>query len=140
MGNGASENEDDPNAYQLDREPDPSDSLRTFGAFVQAMREHAGYSRTEFGALVGYSKYTVESVEYGRRMPDRSFVEGADSATGPADVRVPGGAGAPPDRGVREGGLRGRRFGTTEQMRELFDHVLELTALRNVTLQIMRSP
>ncbi|MBA9056571.1 hypothetical protein HDA42_005749 [Streptomyces costaricanus] len=30
-----------------------------------------------------------------------------------------------------------RRFGTTEQMRELFDHVLELTALRNVTLQIV---
>lgn len=76
MGNGASENEDDPSAYQLDREPDPSDSLRTFGAFVQAMREHAGYSRTEFGALVGYSKYTVESVEYGRRMPDRSSWRG----------------------------------------------------------------
>ncbi|RAJ65895.1 helix-turn-helix protein [Streptomyces sp. PsTaAH-130] len=73
---------DNPNAYQLDREPDPSDSLRTFGAFVQAMREHAGYSRIELGALVGYSKYTAESVEYGRRMPDRSFVEGADSATG----------------------------------------------------------
>ncbi|MBC7307846.1 MAG: transcriptional regulator, partial [Dietzia sp.] len=25
-----------------DGEPDPSDSLRTFGAVVQALREHAG--------------------------------------------------------------------------------------------------
>ncbi|WKE69155.1 helix-turn-helix transcriptional regulator [Streptomyces sp. WP-1] len=214
MGNGASENEDDPNAYQLDREPDPSDSLRTFGAFVQALREHAGYSRAEFGALVGYSKYTVESVEYGRRMPDRSFVEGADSATGNtgalkraakhltrSDVGfaawfrqwarleriavslltyecrvVPGllqteayaravfegtvpvapddqlanfmaqrmerqrmlfeRPTTPFDFIVEEHVFR-RRFGNTEQMRELFDHVLELTSLRNVTLQVV---
>ncbi|MGO4756111.1 transcriptional regulator, partial [Streptomyces sp. 2MCAF27] len=27
-----------------EREPDPSDSLRTFGAVVQALREHAGLS------------------------------------------------------------------------------------------------
>ncbi|MEU6534759.1 helix-turn-helix transcriptional regulator [Streptomyces sp. NPDC047000] len=65
-----------------EREPVPSDSLRTFGAVVQALREHAGLSRTEFGELVRYSKHTVESVELGRRMPDESFVEGAEEATG----------------------------------------------------------
>ncbi|MFF3335555.1 helix-turn-helix domain-containing protein [Streptomyces sp. NPDC002888] len=65
-----------------EREPDPSDSLRTFGAVVQALREHAGFSRVEFGRLVQFSKHTVESVELGRRMPDESFVERAEAVLG----------------------------------------------------------
>jgi transcriptional regulator with XRE-family HTH domain len=65
-----------------EREPDPSDSLRTFGAVVQALREHAGLSRVEFGRLVRFSKHTVESVELGRRMPDEAFVERSEEATG----------------------------------------------------------
>ncbi|MFE9650928.1 Scr1 family TA system antitoxin-like transcriptional regulator [Streptomyces sp. NPDC006365] len=65
-----------------EREPDPSDSLRTFGAVVQALREHAGFSRVEFGGLVRFSKHMVESVELGRRMPDESFVERAEEALG----------------------------------------------------------
>ncbi|MFE5005486.1 Scr1 family TA system antitoxin-like transcriptional regulator [Streptomyces sp. NPDC056696] len=66
----------------LEREPDPSDSLRTFGAVVQALRENAGFSRAEFGELVRFSKHTVESVELGRRMPDESFVERAEEVLG----------------------------------------------------------
>ncbi|GGZ68248.1 Scr1 family TA system antitoxin-like transcriptional regulator [Streptomyces echinoruber] len=65
-----------------EKEPDPSDSLRTFGAVVQALRENAGLSRAEFGELVRYSKHTVESVELGRRMPDESFVERAEEVLG----------------------------------------------------------
>ncbi|MER6416668.1 helix-turn-helix domain-containing protein [Streptomyces humidus] len=65
-----------------EREPGPSDSLRTFGAVVQALREHAGFSRVEFGTLVRFSKHTVESVELGRRMPDERFVERAEEALG----------------------------------------------------------
>ncbi|MFE4588876.1 helix-turn-helix domain-containing protein [Streptomyces laurentii] len=65
-----------------ERDPDPSDSLRTFGAVVQALREHAGLSRTEFGTLIRFSKHTVESVELGRRMPDEVFVERGEQATG----------------------------------------------------------
>ncbi|KOU89510.1 MULTISPECIES: helix-turn-helix domain-containing protein [unclassified Streptomyces] len=65
-----------------EREPDPSDSLRTFGAVVQALREHAGLSRVEFGTRVRFSKHTVESVELGRRMPDEDFVERAEEALG----------------------------------------------------------
>ncbi|GAA2449014.1 helix-turn-helix transcriptional regulator [Streptomyces macrosporus] len=64
------------------REPDASDSLRTFGAVVQALREHAGLSRADLGERVRYSKHTVESVELGRRMPDESFVELAEEALG----------------------------------------------------------
>ncbi|MER6432618.1 helix-turn-helix transcriptional regulator [Streptomyces sp900105245] len=67
---------------EYEREPDPSDSLRTFGAVVQALREHAGLSRAEFAGMVRFSKHTVESVELGRRMPDASFVERAEEALG----------------------------------------------------------
>ncbi|MFC8097913.1 Scr1 family TA system antitoxin-like transcriptional regulator [Streptomyces sp. NPDC057363] len=67
---------------ECEREPDPSDSLRTFGAVVQALREHAGLSRVQFGELVRFSRHTVESVELGRRMPDESFVERAEEALG----------------------------------------------------------
>ncbi|UUY50378.1 helix-turn-helix domain-containing protein [Streptomyces yangpuensis] len=63
-------------------EPGASDSLRTFGAVVQALREHTGLNREEFGALIGYSKHTVASVEQGRRMPDRDFVERAEPVLG----------------------------------------------------------
>lgn len=45
-GGGAVDDENVPGG-EADREPDPSDSRRTFGAVVQALREHAGYSRTE---------------------------------------------------------------------------------------------
>ncbi|MEV8548500.1 helix-turn-helix transcriptional regulator [Streptomyces glaucescens] len=63
-------------------EPESSDSMRTFGAMVQALREHAGLSREELAERIGYSKHTVASVELGRRMPDAAFVEGAEEATG----------------------------------------------------------
>ncbi|MEU3223936.1 helix-turn-helix transcriptional regulator [Streptomyces sp. NPDC006976] len=65
-----------------EREPHPSDSLRTFGAVVQALREHAGLSRAELADRVRYSKHTVESVELGRRMPDEAFVERAEETLG----------------------------------------------------------
>ncbi|SOE56802.1 Helix-turn-helix domain-containing protein [Streptomyces sp. OV198] len=73
---------DEPMVCEGEREPDPSDSLRTFGAVVQALRENAGFSRVEFGELVRFSKHTVESVELGRRMPDESFVERAEAVLG----------------------------------------------------------
>ncbi|MER6265976.1 helix-turn-helix transcriptional regulator [Streptomyces sp900105755] len=69
-------------AGDWEREPHPSDSLRTFGAVVQALREHAGLGRAELAAQVQYSKHTVESVELGRRMPDEAFVERAEAALG----------------------------------------------------------
>ncbi|WP_327352274.1 helix-turn-helix domain-containing protein [Streptomyces sp. NBC_01304] len=69
-------------AGEWEREPHPSDSLRTFGAFLQALREHAGLSREELADRVNYSEHTVESVELGRRMPDPAFVERAEAALG----------------------------------------------------------
>jgi transcriptional regulator with XRE-family HTH domain len=67
-------------------EPESSDSLRTFGAVVQGLREHAGLSREEFGELVRFSKHTVASVELGRRMPDPTFVKRAEEALGMTGV------------------------------------------------------
>ncbi|WP_028815677.1 helix-turn-helix domain-containing protein [Streptomyces flavidovirens] len=63
-------------------EPESSDSLKTFGAFVQGLREHAGFTREEFGPLVQFSKHTIESIELGRRMPDKDFVERAEAVLG----------------------------------------------------------
>lgn len=201
-------------AGEGEREPHPSDSLRTFGAVVQALREHAGLSRGDLAAVVQYSKHTVESVELGRRMPDEVFVERAEGATGNTGALrkaarhlsrgevglaawfrrwarlereavslctyecrlVPGllqseayaravfegtiplrtdeeletQLAARMDRQrmmrerpkvpfsfiVEEHVFR-RRFGGAEAMRELVDHVLELTAPRNVTLQVV---
>ncbi|WP_370415347.1 helix-turn-helix domain-containing protein [Streptomyces fradiae] len=209
----ASEN-DDLAVCEAEREPDPSDSLRTFGAVVQALREHAGLSRVQFGELVRFSKHTVESVELGRRMPDESFVDRAEEATGntgalkkAAPHLSRGEAGlaawfrqwarlekvavslctyecrlvpgllqseayaravfegtvpvAPDDQladymakrmerqrmlferpttpfsFIVEEHVFRRRFGDEQQMRELYDHVLALSAPRNVTLQIV---
>ncbi|GAA2521584.1 helix-turn-helix transcriptional regulator [Streptomyces longisporus] len=63
-------------------EPESSDSMRTFGAVHQALREHAGISREEYADLVRFSKHTVASVELGRRMPDPAFVERAEELLG----------------------------------------------------------
>ncbi|MGW3650817.1 helix-turn-helix domain-containing protein [Streptomyces sp. NPDC000878] len=63
-------------------EPEYSDSLRTFGAVVQALREHMGMSRKELADAVQFSEHTVASVELGRRMPDPVFVDRADVALG----------------------------------------------------------
>ncbi len=91
---------------EWEREPHPSDSLRTFGAVVQALREHAGLSRADLGARAQYSKHTVESVELGRRMPDEAFVERAEEARSATRVRC----GRP--RGISRGGRRGWRRGS----------------------------
>ncbi|WP_306313954.1 helix-turn-helix domain-containing protein [Streptomyces hydrogenans] len=208
------EGDDAERADDGEREPDPSDSLRTFGAVVQALREHAGLSRAEFAELVRFSKHTVESVEQGRRMPDEAFVDRGDAALGNTGALrrsapflsraeaglavwfrrwarlekvavslctyecrlVPGLLQSEAyARAVFEGTIPlltdrklevqltarqkrqlmlrerstvpfsfiveehvfRRRFGGTEDMRELLGHVLEISALRNVTLQIV---
>ncbi|RZU23593.1 helix-turn-helix protein [Streptomyces sp. BK239] len=76
------EGEDGSGDCEPAREPDPSDSLRTWGAVSRALREHAGYSRAEFAELVRFSKHTVESVELGRRMADEAYVERAEEVSG----------------------------------------------------------
>jgi transcriptional regulator with XRE-family HTH domain len=216
MADGYVIDEENPSCGEAAREPDPSDSLRTFGSVMQALREHAGYSRAEFADMVSFSKHTVESVELGRRMPDIALVERSEEALGntgalrKASKHVTRGRGdvglaawfrqwarleqtavsqdtyecrlvpgllqsegyaravfegtvpvAPdsllenymarrmerqrmlferptiPFSFIVEEHVFRRQFGSREQMRQLLDHVLELSALRNVTLQIV---
>ncbi|MEV1024817.1 helix-turn-helix transcriptional regulator [Streptomyces sp. NPDC050264] len=61
-------------------EPDPNDSLQTFGAVLQGFRERAGLTKESFAALVRYSVSFVASVEQGRRMAPDDFVSRADEA------------------------------------------------------------
>ncbi|WP_407565335.1 helix-turn-helix domain-containing protein [Streptomyces sp. 184] len=63
-------------------EPEPSESMRTFGAMVQALREHAGLSREQLGEHVRYSKHMVAAIEIGRRLPPPDFVERAEPVLG----------------------------------------------------------
>ncbi|WP_407560684.1 helix-turn-helix domain-containing protein [Streptomyces sp. 184] len=67
-------------------EPEPSDSMRTFGAMVQALREHTGLSREQLGEHVRYSKHMVAAIEVGRRLPPQGFVERADPVLGNTGV------------------------------------------------------
>ncbi|GHA00158.1 helix-turn-helix domain-containing protein [Streptomyces echinoruber] len=59
-------------------EPEPSDSLKAFGAAHKAFRKRAGYTQEEYAPLVRYQPSTVASIEQGRRFPPRVFVERAE--------------------------------------------------------------
>ncbi len=59
-------------------EPEPSDSLKTFGLVHKACRKRAGLTQEEFAPLVGYQSSTVASIEQGRRLPPRAYVERAE--------------------------------------------------------------
>jgi transcriptional regulator with XRE-family HTH domain len=59
-------------------EPEGSDSLKAFGAVVQAFRKRARLTQEEFAPQVRYSVQTVASVEQGRRFPPGDFVERAE--------------------------------------------------------------
>ncbi|MET9561536.1 helix-turn-helix domain-containing protein [Streptomyces tauricus] len=59
-------------------EPEPSDSLKTFGLVHKAFRKRAGLTQEEFAPLVRYQPGTVASIEQGRRLPPRVYVERAE--------------------------------------------------------------
>ncbi|UPZ28251.1 helix-turn-helix transcriptional regulator [Streptomyces sp. LRE541] len=59
-------------------EPESSDSLKTFGLVHKAFRKRAGLTQEEFAPLVRYQPGTVASIEQGRRLPPRVYVERAE--------------------------------------------------------------
>ncbi|MFF8830473.1 Scr1 family TA system antitoxin-like transcriptional regulator [Streptomyces sp. NPDC015131] len=61
-------------------EPERSESLRTFGAVLQAFRENARLTQEALAQIMGYSAHYLASVEQGRRFPTREFVERAEEA------------------------------------------------------------
>ncbi|MBQ0852594.1 helix-turn-helix transcriptional regulator [Streptomyces sp. BH-SS-21] len=62
-------------------EPEPSDSLKTFGLVHKAFRKRAGLTQEEFAPLVRYQPGTVASIEQGRRLPPRVYVERAEEVS-----------------------------------------------------------
>jgi transcriptional regulator with XRE-family HTH domain len=59
-------------------EPEPSESLQTFGAVLQGFREHAGFTQEELAPKLKFSVHFLASVEQGRRMPPDDLVEAAE--------------------------------------------------------------
>ncbi|MFJ6791838.1 helix-turn-helix domain-containing protein [Streptomyces angustmyceticus] len=61
--------------YDDGGEPEPSDSLRIFGAVYQALREKAGFTQESLAPEIQYSSHYIASVEQGRRLPSEAFIE-----------------------------------------------------------------
>ncbi|MFK0213864.1 helix-turn-helix domain-containing protein [Streptomyces sp. NPDC090298] len=59
-------------------EPETSESLRAFGEVVKVFRRRAVLTQEQFAPRVGYSVPTVASIEQGRRLPSKEFVERAE--------------------------------------------------------------
>lgn len=56
-------------------EPETSESLKAFGEVVKAFRKRAGLTQEQFAPKVGYSVPMVASIEQGRRVPSKKFVD-----------------------------------------------------------------
>lgn len=69
-----------------------SDSLRTFGAVLKALREQSRLTQEQFAPKVGYSPAYIAKIEQGKRFPPRDLVERTESVLGEAASRVVGAA------------------------------------------------
>ncbi|MEU1470735.1 helix-turn-helix transcriptional regulator [Streptomyces sp. NPDC005761] len=73
-------------------EPELSDSLRTFGAVLKALREAAGLTQEDFAPRVQYSPAYIAKIEQGKRFPPENLPERAAEALGPVAGKVLGAA------------------------------------------------
>ncbi|MFE9781835.1 Scr1 family TA system antitoxin-like transcriptional regulator [Streptomyces sp. NPDC005775] len=62
--------------------------LRCFGRQMKLLRESAGLTQAELGALVGYGEAQIAAVEQGRRIPKPEMVDAVDLAVGARGVLV----------------------------------------------------
>jgi transcriptional regulator with XRE-family HTH domain len=69
-------------------EPELSDSLKTFGAVLKALREESGLTQEEFAARVRYSAAYVAKIEQGKRFPPGDLPGRAEEALGPGAAKV----------------------------------------------------
>ncbi|MFJ4733760.1 Scr1 family TA system antitoxin-like transcriptional regulator [Streptomyces sp. NPDC088770] len=69
-------------------EPELSDSLKTFGAVLKALREEAGLTQEQFAPLVRYSPAYVAKIEQGKRFPPRELPKRSDEVLGAVAARV----------------------------------------------------
>jgi len=69
-------------------EPELSDSLKTFGAVLKALREEARLTQEQFAPLVRYSPAYVAKIEQGKRFPPRELLDRSEEALGAVAARV----------------------------------------------------
>ncbi|MFB8347805.1 helix-turn-helix domain-containing protein [Streptomyces niveus] len=69
-------------------EPETSDSLKTFGAVLKALREEAGLTQEEFAPRVQYSVHYIAKIEQGKRFPPKTLPDRAGVVLGPVAKRV----------------------------------------------------
>lgn len=65
-------------------EPELSDSLKTFGAVLKALREEARLTQEQFAPLVRYSVAYIAKIEQGKRFPPRDLLERSEEVLGAA--------------------------------------------------------
>ncbi|MFE9726298.1 helix-turn-helix domain-containing protein [Streptomyces sp. NPDC005794] len=69
-------------------EPEVSDSLKTFGAVLKALRDEARLTQEQFAPLVQYSAAYIAKIEQGKRFPPRDLLERSEEVLGAAAARV----------------------------------------------------
>ncbi|MFD5661250.1 helix-turn-helix domain-containing protein [Streptomyces hirsutus] len=75
-----------------DCEPELSDSLKTFGAVLKALREEARLTQEQFAPLVRYSAAYIAKIEQGKRFPPRDLLDRSEEVLGAGAGRVLGAA------------------------------------------------
>ncbi|WP_431783700.1 helix-turn-helix domain-containing protein [Streptomyces chumphonensis] len=69
-------------------EPELSDSLKTFGAVLKALRDEARLTQEQFAPLVRYSVAYIAKIEQGKRFPPRDLLDRVEAVLGPSAARV----------------------------------------------------
>lgn len=69
-------------------ETELSDSLRTFGAVLKALREEAHLTQEQFAPLARYSAAYIAKIEQGKRFPPTELLERSEEILGEAPARV----------------------------------------------------
>ncbi len=69
-------------------ESDTSDSLKTFGAALKALRDEARLTQEQFAPRVRYSTAHIAKIEQGKRFPPRDLLDRSEEVLGPTAARV----------------------------------------------------
>ncbi|MFI2378842.1 helix-turn-helix domain-containing protein [Streptomyces sp. NPDC018964] len=69
-------------------EAELSDSLKTFGAVLKALREESGLTQEEFAVRVRYSAAYVAKIEQGKRFPPTDLPARTEEVLGPLALKV----------------------------------------------------
>ncbi|MFG2883024.1 helix-turn-helix domain-containing protein [Streptomyces sp. NPDC048297] len=69
-------------------EAELSDSLKTFGAVLKALREESGLTQEEFALQVRYSAAYIAKIEQGKRFPPGDLPARAKELLGPVGTKI----------------------------------------------------